>query len=357
MCRYIMGKKQNRGLAAAKSASASPKSLTMPSVSDMSTATRGAASQQRKVSDDERLYLTCFCFSTNGSVYNVELFDDERLIQVQMTCAALPSPVFNMMQLVRLYKENSEEEGDGTAIPEDMEAVSRQYAAQFSYVGKRTPDPDSVGFKKNRSGWYVSEKNLKPFLMYFDDLMSFRTKFSDSEFDAMEPDLKIILRLSAGLSGSVELDTKKDELLCAWSVENQDSEATWPVRVFDLPPPSPTYPLRFIQMTLELLARDKMNVIFGGNTKPFHSEFTTQEIKLKTQKMSGSAYPEYYRVMEHVPIDQDVTACVGKIKHVLENILYGSPVSVQLNAKKHDTDLVQQLLAEVKQLPNIEVRD
>ena len=110
-------------------------------------------------------------------------------------------------------------------------------------------------------------------------------------------------------------------------------------------------------MTLELTAANKMHVIFGGNTKPFQAEFTTQEIKLKVQKITGVAYAEYYRVMENVQIDPGATSCVEKLQQVLEIILYGSPVIVQLNDKKHDTELAQQVNAEIKKLPNVEVRD
>ena len=137
----IMGKKQNRGVLASKSATASPKSSRLPSVSEMSAGTLGGSSLQKKVVEDDRLYLTCFCFSTAGSVYNAEIFDDEQLIQLQMTCAALPSPLFNMMTLVRLYSEKCAKPEDGTPIPENIAAVTEQYAAQFTYVNQKTPDP------------------------------------------------------------------------------------------------------------------------------------------------------------------------------------------------------------------------
>ena len=110
--------------------------------------------------------------------------------------------------------------------------------------------------------------------MYFDDLMFFRTNFADSEFDALGSDLKIVLHLPARISDSFQLDAKEDEFLCYRSVERHDVGATWPMRVFDLPPPPPTYPLRLILMTLELTAQNRMHVIFGGNTKPFKAEFS-----------------------------------------------------------------------------------
>ena len=101
----------------------------------------------------------------------------------------------------------------------------------------------------------------------------------------------------------------------------------------------------------------KRQVIFSGNTKPFQAEFTTQEIKLKVQKITGVAHAEYYRVMENVQIDPGTTSCVEKLQQVLGNILYSSPVLVQLNDKKHDTELAQQVIAEIKKPPNVEVRD
>ena len=65
----------------------------------------------------------------------------------------------------------------------------------------------------------------------------------------------------------------------------------------------------------------------------------------------------YYRVMEHVKIDEDVTECVEKLTRVLAQTLHGSPVIVQLNDQKFNTELVQEVLAEMKKLPNTEVRD
>ncbi len=84
-----------------------------------------------------------------------------------------------------------------------------------------------------------------------------------------------MLRLSARISDSFQLDAKEDELLCSWRVEKQDVGTTWPVRVFDLPPPSlmylprlsPTYPPRLIWMTLELTAENKVEVQSPVNDK------------------------------------------------------------------------------------------
>ena len=100
-----------------------------------------------------------------------------------------------------------------------------------------------------------------------------------------------------------------------------------------------------------------MNVIFGGNTKPFQAEFSREDIKLKMQKITGSAYPEYYRVIEHMTIDKDVAPCMQKLTHILENILYGSPVIVQVNDQNQNTELAQAIISELKKLPNVEVRD
>ena len=185
----------------------------------------------------------------------------------------------------------------------------------------------------------------------------FRSKFNDLEFDALHSDVEIVLRLSPRIPDTFTLDEKEDELLCSWSVEKEGTEGTWPVRVFDLSPPAPTYPLRFTVMTMELIDENIMNVIFGGNTMPFQAEFTTEDIKLKVQKISGSVYAEYYRVIQDMKMDEDVTPCVQKLTHILEKILYGSPVIVQLNDKKYNTDLVQEVIAGIKNLPNIEVRD
>ena len=128
--------------------------------------------------------------------------------------------------------------------------------------------------------------------MYFDDLMFFRTNFADAEFDALGSDLKIVLRLSARISDTFQLDAKEDELLCYRSVARYDVGATRPMLVFALHPPSATYPLRLILMTLELTAHNRMHVIFGGNTKPFQAEFFREEITLEVQKTDSATYAE-----------------------------------------------------------------
>ena len=158
-----MGKKQHNGVASGKSAGSIKKSMTMPSVSDMNSSIVGSSSTQGRLPQDNRLYLTCCCFSTCGGAYNADVFDYDQLIQVQMICAANPSPIFNLKQIVKLYKENTSA-ADGMPIPSDMDAVTQQYRAQFIFASKKTYDPDNVGFKKNRSGWYVSLLKLKTFL-------------------------------------------------------------------------------------------------------------------------------------------------------------------------------------------------
>ena len=105
-------------------------------------------------------------------------------------------------------------------------------------------------------------------------------------------------------------------------------------------------------MTLELTAPNKMNVIFGGNTKPFQANFTEEGIKLKSQRTSASTYAEYYRVLEHVRLENDVTPCVESLTHIFKNVLCGSPVIMQINDNKQDTELAQKILGELAMLPN-----
>ena len=109
-------------------------------------------------------------------------------------------------------------------------------------------------------------------------------------------------------------------------------------------------------MTLELTAPNKMHLIFNGNTNPFGEKFNEENIKLKRQKIDGSSYAEYYRVIEHVKIEDDVAECFQKIQHILKDILCSSPVIAQLNDKKHDTELALKVMSQIKELPNIELR-
>ena len=319
----------------------------------MSSGTRGPSQYKKKQPEDDRLYLSCFAFCSDGSVYDGQVFHEEVLVQIQMTCSAVPSPIYKMQELVQKYAQSTTATAGERPVPEDVAAIADRYHTQFTYVSKRTPDPDRVGLKRNRSGWYVSQRNLKGFLMYFDDLLFFRKTFVDDEFDALDPDLHVVLRVPAQLRTHCVLDPKEDELLCTWSTELETAETKWPVDVFDLCPPPGVYPPRFVLMTLELTSSDKMNVIFSGNTKPFQANFTEEGIKLKTQKTSASTYAEYYRVLEHVRLQNDVTPCVENLADVFTKVLCGSPVVVQINNNKHDTELAQQVLQKLAALPNV----
>ena len=62
-------------------------------------------------------------------------------------------------------------------------------------------------------------------------------------------------------------------------------------------------------------------------------------------------------MLEHVKMEEDITPCVEQLTHVLTNILLGSPVIIQINEKKEDTELVQRVLSALTKLPNVEKRD
>ena len=61
-------------------------------------------------------------------------------------------------------------------------------------------------------------------------------------------------------------------------------------------------------------------------------------------------------MLEHVKMEEDITPCVEQLTHVLTNILLDSPVIIQINEKKEDTELVQRVLSALTKLPNVEKR-
>ena len=180
-----MGKRIAAASAAGASNGGRQKQPRLPTLASMTATVVGTGSSQKRADQDERLYLTCFSYCTHGSAYNDQVFDAGRLVQIQMTCNAVHSPMFSIIQLVTLYGQAEKSREPDKHVPTDMESLTRQYGVQFVHVGKNTTDPDGVGFKVWRAGWYVSSTNLKAFLMYFDDLTYFRSTLSNNEYAAL----------------------------------------------------------------------------------------------------------------------------------------------------------------------------
>ena len=308
----------------------------MPSLAHMSAASSGGTANMVQPVKDEHVHLFLFYYASKGSIFH-PLHDDGPLVQVQMLSKANPSPIYKVQTMISLYgnqqatkggKSDAMEELDAR-IPVDLQEVEHVYGARVAFVGKKTTDEDDVGLKKNRAGWYVSLARLQDFLMYWDDIMSFRKQFSNDEFDPVDPEFKIIVHAPEEFVTQISLQPDKDELSCGWSLRSyENSSKDWAVEIFELP--APVFPPRVVVLTFELIAVDKGHAFFGGNTKPFQDGFVCEKIKLRTAQSGGKAYPEYYRVLEHMSFNEE-QKCVERLSKIFAEVLHDSPVVIKIN--------------------------
>ena len=318
----------------------------------MGPSSSGGSLMKTSQNRDEHLHLTCFLYAEKGSVYS-DVYDDSKLLQLQATCDGQPSPLYYQKKLVDVYGQT--EENSENPPPSTLEDVASCYRAQFSFVGKKTTDIDHIPWKKNRAGWYVSASMLKPFLMYFDDLMAFRFKHSDHEFDKLDSEPKIVLHLPEGDDFNISLDQTADELKCSFEIESYQKVQDLSLTVFDLPPPA--FPARITVLGLELVSATTMHAVFGGNTRPFQQGFVSQRIKLRSMKRDPQdAYAEHYRIIGHMTIT-NTEESVAVLQNVFNLILHSSPVLVRLQDTKFDASHVKQILDKIEEFPNVRVEE
>ena len=99
----------------------------------------------------------------------------------------------------------------------------------------------------------------------------------------------------------------------------------------------------------------KVHGIFSGNTKPFQVNFVERGIKGKSIRMKPTdLYGEYFRVKEYINLEDDV-ACVALLRDVFENCLLSSPVVVRMKDTKHNTEMLQKIIANFKDVSNIRI--
>ena len=164
---------------------------------------------------DESLHVGVYPYMQQGSLYN-ETFKDGRLWVLQMVTARMPSPLFQIMKLIKRYGDSEPDSED--PAPCDMDEVTTRYGASLQFVTRSTKDPDEIRWAKNRMGFYVDEPMIKEFLMYFDDLMAFRLLLDDEEFDKMTGPLKIVIHMSDSSPIKLKFDKAEDELGCDFEV-------------------------------------------------------------------------------------------------------------------------------------------
>ena len=180
--------------------------------------------------------------------------------------------------------------------------------------------------------------------MYFDDIMDWRKRYQDKEFDKIDGDLKLVIHMPTSTTLELSFDPQEDELKCKFEVVREQEPK---MSVFDLPPP--IFPARIVVLTFEVLRYEKVHVIFAGNTRPFQANFVRHNIKGKTVK-AGPEDPhgEYLRVMENLSV-ADERKCVEHLNVVFDDILQNSPVLIRVKETEQNVDKLIKIIDHFKE--------
>ena len=147
------------------------------------------------------------------------------------------------------------------------------------------------------------------------------------------------------------IDAVADEMHCPFALYQGNF---FEMTLFHLPPPC--FPTRIVVMTMEMITKDEVHLVFSGNTKPFKNGFFDLGAKLAKADSADQNYPEYYRVWRNVCL-KDVTKAIGFLEKIMgTQCLDHSPVMVRIN-NDADSSLsnVQQCLDHVKDLPHVQI--
>ena len=250
----------------------------VPSVAQMGQLAAAAGSIPRPRFDDGitiEFFRSCTC----ASVYS-DSWDENELVLLSIACDDQPNPLFYFTKVLELHGASTKE--SQTPAPMTREEIQEEYNACFQFVSKKTmeQDRDKVDWRKNGLGAYVwgGAAAVKNFLMYIDDVVAWRATFSDAVFEPLAAKPKIIMHVPSDYM--LKLDTAADELKCTFEVKTVPSGK---LTVFDVPPP--TFPLRTVVLTFELVSDTSAHAIFSGNTKPFQSGFGNLKIRGTSMKL------------------------------------------------------------------------
>ena len=317
----------------------------MPNVASMGGLVNAAGSIARE-SFDGNIHIAVVKYCTNGSVYNA-MFDEGALHVMVMASGGQPNPLFLMGKLMEVYGKTTRETDNPE--PENVDELVEKYKVKYQFVSKKTEDVDAVSWRKFGAGFYVSGgmAAIKDFLMYFDDVISWRSEYEDETFDPIAEKPKIFVYVSP--DETLALDKQTDELKCDFEVVKK-AEHTF--TVFDLPPP--TFPNRIVVLTFELLSATQAHLIFSGNTKPFQAGFGALKIKGKSVLVNpNDKFKEFFRVREDMDLT-DEDACASELKNIFEvGCLQSSPVVVRIQETKHVISAVQKIMACFTNYPNL----
>ena len=300
---------------------------SVPSISQMHSANSGSGNKKRNVTGDDKVHVYILNYCSKGSVYG-ENFDDGAMKVVLLQCAPQgENPLFNIKKAIGLNCANQHNNGD-QHYPSTYEEFERRFMTTFVFFGKRSKDPDGVGYVQG-AGFYTTAgvELMKDFLMTLDDTWKFRLEHVDQDFAKLPALPDVVVHVLDSFALKICKDA--DETYCNFEVVPLTDAVLKNVSVLDLPPP--IYPSRNVVLTVEpTRSGEEVHLIFGGNTSPFKEGFNALKVKLQYAVKDDSEWNEYYRTIPHVNIMQPEEA-IQKISSVLgDECLCQSPVILRV---------------------------
>ena len=188
--------------------------------------------------------------------------------------------------------------------------------------------------------------------MYLDDVLDYRFRVETGELERAE-ERNILVHIPVHSPLELNLDKEADELKCTFTVQKTQNQKDLVASVFDIPPP--TFPTRIIILGLELVSETKLHAVFGGNTRPFQTEFVERGIAGRSMKLNAEdAYSEYFRTIEFIDCEEP-EACAERLKDVLQQVLRGSPVVIRIKDSKIDPTNATKIVHILRELQNVKV--
>ena len=348
-----MGKKtpapSSAGGSPKKKAKGSGEEMTVPSVAEMGQLTAAAGSIPRP-NFGAGITMEVFSYCTCASVYS-EAFGDDDLTLMNMACDDQPNPLFYFSKIVEIYGATTKD--SPTPAPMTRDEIASEYNAKFEFVSKKTVDQDvdKVRWRKNGLGVFIwgGAPAVNNFIMYVDDVIDWRTTFSDAVFEPLGTKPKITIHVPA--TYQLELSAVDDELKCMMEVKKETSGK---FTVFDVPPP--TFPSRIVILTFDLVSTTTAHAIFSGNTKPFQKGFADLKIRGKSLKLHPTAeFAEFFRVREPAFDLKQLAACTAELNNILgDGCLKSSLVIVRVkNPNSYETNVLLALTETLNECTNI----
>ena len=281
----------------------------------------GSSSAARLSSFDEHIHLYVQVFCRNGSIHSAN-FTNGKLLLVKMVHGRRPSALFKVHRWVQMYFDQGH---DDTLTSWDDFLES--FGAHYVWTGGTPRVYNDVKFGKNLSGFFVSEKSFKDWLMMLDELLDWRTKFSNEELEKLPAAPSVRVHLPEDMELSFDQD---DALKCDMAVATEGSGDSF---IFDFPHPKSG---QLLVMELEPKSNSIGNIYIGGNTWPFKEAFDNLSIPFQYQQ---NEFGDSVLVRLITNVDFAKTEDVKRILQQILDTLEESPVVLRLQSSTFSPDL------------------